>query len=199
MNKTIKIACTGAALVPIDHLEIMQGDLKSLSKASYQKLKRSIERHGFTAPIFVWRGKNKILDGTQRLRAVQQMLKEGYELPEGKLPVCWIDASNIKEAKEILLTFVSQYGKIESQGLYEFLADNDPLDFGEVKLEIDLPEIDIGDFETEFFTSDSDNNSKTSSLEKIYEVVITCANEQEQQSVFEKLNAEGLKCRLLTL
>jgi hypothetical protein len=32
-----------------------------------------------------------------------------------------------------------------------------------------------------------------------YEVVCECETEQEQQELFEKLQAEGIKCRILTL
>lgn len=193
MSKQIKIACEGAALLPIEQLEIMQGDLKSLSKENYEKLKRAIEKHGFTAPIFVWRGENKILDGTQRLRTVQQMLTEGWQVNGGKLPVCWIEAENLKQAKEILLTFVSQYGKLENDGqaFYEYLMTNEPLDFEEVKLEIDLPDFNLPRFERGFFDKDiSPNRIDKKGLqygaECYIEIYCTCLDLKEFQPILDE-------------
>ena len=42
MAKTVRIACEGAGLVSLDDLIIIQGNFKSLSKSSAEKLKQSI-------------------------------------------------------------------------------------------------------------------------------------------------------------
>jgi hypothetical protein len=34
---------------------------------------------------------------------------------------------------------------------------------------------------------------------EIYQVVIECRHEREQQAVFERMRAEGYRCRVLTL
>jgi len=34
---------------------------------------------------------------------------------------------------------------------------------------------------------------------EIYQVVIECRHEREQQAVFERMRAEGFRCRVLTL
>ena len=34
---------------------------------------------------------------------------------------------------------------------------------------------------------------------EIYEVVVECRHEREQQAVFERMRGEGFRCRLLTL
>jgi len=105
----VPIKCKGSRWAKLDSLEVIQGDLKELSEEGYAKLRKRIETIGFDAPIFVW--KNKILDGTQRYRILTKMLKEGWTLPKG-VPVCDIQAKNLSEAKERLLGYVSQFGKL---------------------------------------------------------------------------------------
>ena len=42
--------------------------------------------------------------------------------------------------------------------------------------------------------------AKTSNkVPEIYEVVVACRHEREQQAVFERMRGEGYRCRLLTL
>jgi hypothetical protein len=36
-------------------------------------------------------------------------------------------------------------------------------------------------------------------IPETYQVVVECADESEQQAVFERLNSEGYKCKLLML
>lgn len=129
----------------------MQGNLKELSQANFEKLKQSILKHGVTFPFFVWQseGKNFILDGTQRDRVLAKMAEEGYEIPP--LPAALIEAKNKKEAAEKILLISSQYGKMSEQSLDEFLAENE-LDMNELLDELELPALDMryfgsGDFE----------------------------------------------------
>jgi hypothetical protein len=123
--KPIKIACHGAALVEYQKITPFQGELKSLSKESFEKLRATVLRHGITSPIHVWKDKAKLynIDGHQRCRLFEQLEKEGHRIP--KVPIVYIEAKNIKEAKEILLSHASQYGKMEDEGLYQFAVENE--------------------------------------------------------------------------
>jgi hypothetical protein len=44
-------------------------------------------------------------------------------------------------------------------------------------------------------TADDDKQAK---MEKRFEVIVSCNDEQQQKSIFEMLESEGLSCRLLT-
>jgi len=148
-KEQIEINCSGD-LVSLDQLEEFQGDLKSLSKKNFKILKDRIRKYGFDSPLYVWKdeeGKFQILDGHQRFRTIGRMIKEGFTLPEGKLPVVYILADSVEDAKERLLGYISQFGEIDLQGLHEFTAE---LNFDEWKLEIDLPEVNLEKFEEEF-------------------------------------------------
>jgi len=106
------------ATKPINWFEEFQRDLKRIDEPELVKLKNSIIRNGFNAPIFVWG--NKILDGHQRIKAVKELLKEGYSLTNG-LPYVEIEADNEKQATELILTYNSQYGRVNDEGLQELM------------------------------------------------------------------------------
>ncbi len=138
--KTIRIACKGSRMAKLDSLEIIQGDLKELSEENYAKLRKRIVTKGFDAPLFVW--EDKILDGTQRVRVLRKMTSDGWVLSKGEVPVCDIEAANLEEAKDRLLGYVSQYGKLTDAGLQEFLST----------MEIpDLDTLDLPDFNLDAF------------------------------------------------
>jgi len=155
MNTEIQIKVKNCPLIPINKLEIIQGNLKELSKVNYDKLKDRIARLGFDAPIFVWKG--KVLDGTQRIRTVQKMIEDGYSLPGNKLPIVEIQAKDINEAKERLLGYISQFGKVTDEGLYEFIQGLD-IDFGSLDLpDFNMDKFKIGWFEKEIAQTGEDD------------------------------------------
>jgi hypothetical protein len=140
--KTIAIRCAAAVNLELAELTPLQGGLKELSDANFEKLKRSILKHGITFPFFVWQsdGNNYILDGTQRDRVLTRMAEDGFEIPA--LPCALIEAKDRKEAAEKILLISSQYGKMTNNSLEDFLAEN-VLDLPELQDELELPSIDL--------------------------------------------------------
>lgn len=139
MKQQIKIRCKGSRMEMFSKLEIIQGGLKELSPENQAKLRRRIEIKGFDAPFFVWR--NKILDGTQRHRVLETMLAEGWTLLGGKVPVCDIEADNLDQAKDRLLGYVSQYGKVTQGGFAEFVSSMDSPDLESLAVTWDAAEL----------------------------------------------------------
>ena len=107
---SIVINCTGSDTIQLHELTEFQGELKERSAGDVEKIIKSIKKHGFSFPFFVWKndGKNNVLDGHGRLMALQQMAAAGEEIPA--LPCVYISAKNEAEAKEKLLKLNSQYG-----------------------------------------------------------------------------------------
>ena len=133
--------------VPLDELEEFQGNLKSLGVTEYNKLKQSITEKGFIVPCFAWRNgssKWQLLDGHQRVRVIR---KEGWQI-DGGIPIVEILADNERDAKEKLLVIIGRYGRIEGQGLYEFL-DGTGIDLEEWTVP-DLPDLDLESWLDEF-------------------------------------------------
>ena len=150
--QTIEIKCKGSGLISLNDLTVLQGNLKELSEVNYQKLKGEIIRLGFSSPIHVWTSKDKfnILDGTQRTRTLIKMQEEGYIIPD--LPIVEVFAKDVKEAKQKVLAFTSQYGQITDQGLYEFISESD-IDYTEIQDNYRFPEIDTSSFIDNFYSA----------------------------------------------
>ncbi len=144
-NMKLRVTCTASKLVALNDMHPLQGDLKSLSETSFEKLKASILKYGVAFPFFCWRngGKLWICDGTQRDRVLHKLRDEGYQIP--KLPVDFIQAKDKKEAKEKILLLSSQYGKMDLDSLYTFGLEAH-LDFEELTPILELPDINLEDF-----------------------------------------------------
>lgn len=152
-NPTIKISCDVRDAFPLEKIEEFQGDLKSLSEDSFKRLRHEILESGFAFPLHVWRspeGTVFCIGGHQRLRVLNQLKDEGYDVPP--VPSVIVFADSIKQAKRRVLQDASQYGRVERQGLYEFMSKNE---FGPADLaSFDLPNLDMAAFNSEFFLDD---------------------------------------------
>lgn len=155
-KKMIEIKCKGADTLPIDRILEFQGGLKELSKENEKKLRNSILKFGFIAPLFLWddHGEWRLLDGHQRLKTLLKMREEGYDIP--MLPVDYIEADSEEDAKRKLLQITSQYGEFTVEGFEEFTfgldgfedirLTNDEFDVGMFFVdEVDIPELEDGD------------------------------------------------------
>lgn len=149
MKQEIRIECDTKLYLPLENLNEFQGELKSLSNENYDKLKKQITEQGFSAPIFVWKDAAKyyLLDGHQRKRVCEQLKKEGWKIPD--LPCVEIFAKTKLQAKKKLLSYVSTFGKVDKQGLYQYIMD---AELGVEDLEdFDIPEVDLSQFKEEYF------------------------------------------------
>ena len=142
----IVINCTGSDTIQLHELTEFQGELKERSACDVEKIIKSIKKHGFSFPFFVWKndGKNNVLDGHGRLLALKQMAAAGEEIPA--LPCVYISAKNEAEAKEKLLKLNSQYGHMTADSVASFLGDI-KIDFDELALPDGV--LDLGKLEPE--------------------------------------------------
>ncbi|OHD26022.1 MAG: hypothetical protein A2Y38_02450 [Spirochaetes bacterium GWB1_59_5] len=193
-GKTLRVTCKGAATAPLKDLHPLQGNLKKLPEKKYRKLRKTLLKHGFSFPFFVWRNKNKlwILDGHQRDKVLRRMQKSGYEIPS--LPIDFIEAKDEKEAKEKILLVASQYGEMDADSLSEFLEDAH-LDLEDLVETVDLPTIDI----EKLLNEAEEKEKKDKSLAYQYQIIVDCENEEQQLKLLEKLEKEKYKCRALIL
>ncbi len=141
----LKITCQTASSLPVDDFSYFQGDMKKLTDEEYDRLRLSILRLGFFAPVMVWIHDNKhlIIDGHQRVKAVRRMQKE-EGLQVGNLPVVSVEAKDIDEAKRKVLAAASVYAEIDKDGLADFIRDLANRD--DLAAFTSLPDIDMERF-----------------------------------------------------
>ncbi|MDR1399411.1 MAG: hypothetical protein LBJ41_05775 [Treponema sp.] len=120
MNE-IRVTCKTADSLPYGDITPFQGKLKKRTDEMLGKLCRSIIKHGWSFPEFIWKSENMnyCLDGHGRLAAVPMLEKMGYSIPP--LPVVFVEAKDESEAKELLLKLNSQFGIIDVEGFREFI------------------------------------------------------------------------------
>jgi len=149
VTNEIKVQCETKLYLPIENLNEFQGELKTLSTVNFEKLKKQIIDQGFSSPFLVWKndGIYFLLDGHQRKRVVTKLKEAGYKVPD--LPCVEIFAKTKLEAKKKLLSYVSQFGKVDKQGLYQYIIDAE-LGIEDMQ-EFEIPEVNMEEFKEEYF------------------------------------------------
>lgn len=117
----ITINCETKDTLNLDELTEFQGELKKRTEKDVAKIIKSIRKHGFSIPFYVWKhdGINHVLDGHGRLMSLKSLKNKGEEIPP--LPVVYVNCKDEAEAKELLLKINSQFGKMTSESVNDFL------------------------------------------------------------------------------
>ncbi len=129
----MEVKCKTDDTLELSQLVEFQGGLKERSDTDYAKITKSIKKHGFAFPFFVWKheGINHVLDGHGRIGALKRMVAQGEHLPP--LPVVYVNAKDEADAKELLLKLNSHYGQMSAESVREFLG-NLKIDFDDLSL-----------------------------------------------------------------
>jgi hypothetical protein len=154
--------------------------LKTLMEVDFKKLVKSFQENDNIDPLKVWQEKPGvmwILDGHHRQKILEHCLQNEPKKPPRLMSAIFVDCKDKKEAAKFCLLYASEYAKIQDEGLYEFLHTFD-LDFSGVKGEIELPEIDLDDFEENFYTEPNYDLDKTG-----YEEDLRTYNHDEQNVI----------------
>jgi len=178
----------------VDELEPLQGELKKLSETNFNKLKKSLVEKGFKLVLHVWQngGINYLIDGHQRVHVLQQLRKQGYDIPP--IPCAIVQARTYSEAKETVLLAVSQYGKIDEIGFEDFISGED----------FKLEDFDFPDFGADFLKLEEKQEKEKNDVpdepvqaEQEFLVVVMAADEVEQKEIFEQLMEQGVTCKIM--
>ena len=129
----IEIKCSTKDTLNLSEITEFQGNLKERDNTDYEKIERSIKKHGFSFPFFIWKhdGMNHCLDGHGRLGAIKRLVAQGEKIPP--LPVVYVDCKDEADAKELLLKLNSHYGQMTAQSVADFLGDL-KIDFADLAL-----------------------------------------------------------------
>ena len=197
----IKIKCKTQDFLELDALSEFQGGLKERNDADYEKIERSIKKHGFAFPFFVWKkGKrNWVLDGHGRIGALQRMVARGEKVPA--LPVVYVDCKDEADAKEALLKLNSQYGRMTADSVREFLGDIQvdfeelalpsgtldlaaALDGGETTGDDDAPEVD----------ESGEPDSKPGEMYELGNSILMCGDSTSEEDVARLMGGAKADC-----
>ena len=140
----------------------------------------SIKQYGFVQPLVVDKD-NVVVIGHCRLLAAKKLKMQ-------EVPCVCVD--DLTEEQVKALRIVDNKSN-ESPWDFDFLAD-------------ELAEINLDAFNFDFGVSFDDDNTEIKEREEIelnesISVVVECADDEEAETVFEKLSEEGYKCHISTL
>ena len=159
------------------------------SDAQVAQIASSIKEFGFLNPIIV-DGKKGVIAGHGRLLAAQKL---------GLETVPTIEAKHLTEAQR--KAYVIADNKLALNADWDFdllkieLADLESIDFDMALTGFDNEELLklLGDGLKE------DNEITEQSYNEVFEVVVSCISETEQQSVYDAMTKKGYKCRVLSM
>lgn len=149
--------------------------------ATIPYLKNSIQRFGFRVPLVIGKG-NVVVCGHTRLKAA-------LELGMEKLPC--VRADDLTDAE--LKAFRLADNKVQELSGWDF--EKLDAEMEQLKIDFDGDMVDFG-FDEGFEENEEDDDKEVKSC---FEVIVECSNESEMEEVFNRLQEEGLKCRVSTL
>ena len=155
-----------------------------INDAAVDAVAASIQQCGYVAPIVVDED-DIILAGHTRHKALQRL--------------------NYTEVNVMRVTGLTEEQKRKYRVLDNKTNEYALWDFD--KLADEIEGLDFGDFDFGFSVSDIDAepaapkplDDLSDKVSEMYQVIVECCNEIEQAAVYDRLSAEGLKCRVLTL
>ena len=159
------------------------------SDAQVAQIAASIREFQFTNPILI-DGDNTIIAGHGRLLAARKLGMES-------VPAIVLD--HLSKAQQRALVIADNQLALNAGWDIQLLkAEIEDLNLGGFDLEL------LG-FDDKFLNTMFDEKipetsiADEQSVDAVFEVAVTCKNEEEQERVFEMLTTEGFPCRILTM
>jgi hypothetical protein len=139
---------------------IQNKNFKELTSEAFLKIKNSIMKNGFVESFKVWDNNGEIycLDGYHRCLALEDFEKFGFNVPE-QFNADFIECKNMKDAARLVGIYSSIYANVTDQGLYEFMHQYG-LTSDDIRLEMDIPGIDMEKFEMNYFADDQEQEQE---------------------------------------
>lgn len=190
IDNILKINCDCADTLKLEEMTEFQGGLKQRKDEDYDKIIKSIKKHGFSFPFYVWKhdGINHILDGHGRYGALKILDERGFLIPA--LPVVYVNCKDDEQARDLLLRLNSDYGKMSKESVVDFIGDYD-FDLGDYN----LPSCDI-DFSAEDIDPLKDMGLEPEKKNKM-QIVLDFEDETEMDGVYYKLIELGFNPRMV--
>ena len=167
--------------LPLEALTPYERNARKHEAADVQTIKNSIIDFEMCDPIGIWGYKNIIVEGHGRMLALK-------ELGRTHAPCIRLDHLNDEQRRAYALA-------------HNKTAEMSEWDFDNVEAEIANIEIDMTrfGFEDDDKSTAKEREDLSDDVAEVYEVIVECADEIEQEKIFNRLQEEGLQCRVLTL
>lgn len=153
----------------------------TLQPKFHESLKKSLDRFGYVEPVVWNRRTGNIVGGNQRAKV---LLEKGVS--EADVIVVDVDEVTEKAMNVALNKITGTWDKEKLGSLLDELSALPEL----------LPFTGFSKDEVDKLTGSLDEEV---TLQRVFEVVVECSDEEMQKTVFEQLKKEGYTCRVLTI
>lgn len=173
--------------VPLALLRNWDKNPRSITTKDFTRLKKQIQKLGVYVPLVI-NEDNIVLSGNMRLRAFQDL---GYE----SVWVTVVKAQDEQTMLEYALSANDRAGIYDEQALAELVSAVPDIALDDYKVDLGEP-IDLEELLKRFSPEDEKPGQ---TLSETFQVIVECDGEAQQQTIYERLQKEGLRCRILTL
>ena len=176
--------------VPISDLVPYARNSRTHDDAQVAQIAASIKEFGWTNPV--------LIDSEQGIIAGHGRVLAARKLGIDQVPCIRLD--HLTEAQRRAYVIADNKLALNS-GWDEELLKIEIDELRAIDFDIDL----LGFNDDELGLLNNGNNAdnetlpKQEALKSVFEVAVECENENQQQTVFDLLNKEGYKCRILTM
>jgi ParB-like chromosome segregation protein Spo0J len=148
----------------------------------------SIKEWGWTTPILVDES-GQIIAGHGRTLAARKL---GIKQVPVIIATGWTDAQ--KRA------YIIADNKLAlNAGWDEELLKIEFLDLGKLDFNLELTGFDLQEIASILDNQEEIQEPKSVEYQEVFNIIVECASEDEQEKIFNKLDAEGYKCRVQSL
>ena len=120
-------------------------DLKQTEGRELEKLKNAMVNEGFLFPVYVWAEHRYVLDGAGRVMALLELAQADYDIPD--IPIIEIIASDLRQAKKLVLMASSRHGEITRGSFKHFATELDLRDLEGIVDGIDALDAELAELE----------------------------------------------------
>jgi len=156
-------------------------------------LRKSILKYGVSKAYDICEIEGELywLDGHTRTEMFRTLQSEGIEIPK-MLMANFCEVKNRQEAISILLEVHNiKHDPINTEVLTEWVNIE--------QVEVEVTSLNVVDINEEIDKTDTEQNDLSNDLKETFEVIISCKDEKHQEQVYNKMIADGLNVRVLTL
>jgi ParB-like chromosome segregation protein Spo0J len=166
---------------------------RRIEPEALKRLAALLDAHGFVDPVIARREDRLVIGGHQRLKA-NSLRKR----PDQRVPVVFLAGLSDEQAKalNIALNNPAAQGEYDQPMLAALLKELATADLDLADLTAFGPD-DIARLTGQ--AAPAIDDGQDTDIPELFQVIVECEDERCQRELFERLEAEGLKCRLLTL
>lgn len=170
----------------IDRLKENPENPRTISKEKFEKLKNNLQNFPKMLELrpIVYNKDFVVLGGNMRLKAIKELLTEKkIKLKDSYFKKA--ESLTKDEQDKFIVLDNQEFGDWDFDSLANLFNTDDLIEWG-------FDEKNLG-------INDKEQKDLSDKLNSVYEVVISCVNEREQEKIYNDLKKEGYECRILTL